>query len=88
MSGIVYILKSDNEKYYVGSTTDINRRMDQHRSGHTLTTKRLGNMRLVFSQEFNSLKDARIIERRIKSWKRKDFIDKIVSDGFIRIRVE
>lgn len=88
MSGIVYILKSDNEKYYVGSTTDINRRMDQHKSGHTPTTKRLGNMKLVFSQEFNSLKDARIIERRIKSWKRKDFIERIISDGFIKIRVE
>ncbi len=88
MSGIAYILKSDNGKYYVGSTVDINRSMGQHRSGHTPTTKRLGNMRLVFSQEFNSLKDARIIERRIKSWKRKDFIDRIVSDGFIKIRVE
>jgi predicted GIY-YIG superfamily endonuclease len=47
--------------------------------------RRMKNPELVFSQEFETLQLARIIEKKIKSWKRKDFIDKIIRDGFIKI---
>lgn len=39
---------------------------------------------LVFSQEFDSIVEAGIVERKIKSWKRKDFIEKIVREGVIK----
>jgi predicted GIY-YIG superfamily endonuclease len=41
-------------------------------------------MKLVFSQEVSSLKTARMAEAKIKSWKRKDYIEKIVREGTIR----
>lgn len=81
----IYILQSDkNGKYYIGSTTDLKRRIRQHQLGHTHTTKRLGKLKLVFSQDVKSLKIAREAERRIKNWKRRDFIDKIVKEGKIK----
>ena len=80
---MVYILhfpKSD--KYYVGSTNDLKRRLNQHRIGHTPSTKRLGSeCTLVFSQEVATLALARKAEHRIKSWKRRDFIEKVITDG-------
>lgn len=86
MNGIVYILYFDNsDRYYVGSTSNLKRRLDQHRSGHTNSTKRLGNFNLVFSQEFSSLNKARWVEKRIKSWKRRDFIERIIKDGYIKL---
>lgn len=85
MKGYVYILKSDSSRYYIGSTSDVARRFIQHNSGHTHTTCRMNNLELVFTQEFETLEKARQIERKIKSWKRKDFIEKIISDGFIKI---
>lgn len=85
MKPVVYVLyfkKSD--KFYIGSTTDITRRLKQHLSGHTPTTKRLGeDFDVVFQQEVSNIKLARNIEKRIKSWKRKDYIMKIISDGKI-----
>ena len=83
MKGFVYILKSSGGRFYVGSTTDVNRRLKQHASGNTSTTKRMGIIALVFSQEFPTLQEARKVERKIKSWKRKDFIEKIIIDGKI-----
>ncbi|EKD56396.1 MAG: hypothetical protein ACD_58C00204G0001 [uncultured bacterium] len=83
MPGYLYILQSNDGKYYVGSTNDVNRRLKQHQSGHTHSTKRMKDLKLVFSQEFLTLKNARQIEKKIKSWKRKDFIDKIIRDGRI-----
>ncbi len=83
----VYILQNHiTGTYYIGSTTDLARRMKQHVSGQTPTTKKSHAISLVFSQEYNTLREAREIERRIKKWKRKDFIDKIVIDQEIHIR--
>lgn len=85
MNGIVYILKSKQNKYYIGSTNDLDRRLKQHKSGHTPTTKRIKTFDLVFHQKYDSLNKARLVEKKIKSWKRKDYIEKIIKEGKIRL---
>ena len=82
----VYILKSSSGKYYIGSATDIDRRLKQHQTGHTHSTKRMGRLELVLSQECDQLEEARQIELRLKKLKRRDYIEKIIKDGFIRIK--
>ncbi len=88
MKPVVYILKSNYEKYYVGSTDNIERRIEQHKKGYTHSTKRLGKLELVFSQEFPDLKTARIVEYKLKKLKRKDYIEKIVKEGYIKTTVK
>ena len=39
---------------------------------------------LVFKQEFVNIDIARKVERRLKAFKRRDFIEKIVKDGVIK----
>jgi putative endonuclease len=86
MKAYVYILYFGKpDRYYTGSTNDVERRISQHRGGHTYSTKKLGEFKLVFSQEFENLSAARYVESKIKSWKRRDFIEKIVKDGYIKI---
>ncbi len=82
----VYILKNEEGKYYVGSTVNLVLRLKHHQGGHTPSTKRLGKMDLVFSQKYPSISEAREVERKLKSLKRKDYIRKIVQDGFIKYR--
>ena len=83
----VYILKSSSGKYYIGSTTNLNRRMKQHQSKtHTHATKRLGDLDLIFSQEYLTLSDARSVERKLKKLKRKDYIEMVIRDGVIKIK--
>ncbi len=41
--------------------------------------------RFVFSQEYETLTQALYIERKLKSLKRKDYIEKIIKDGKIKI---
>lgn len=85
MIGYVYILKSSDGRYYVGSTTNVANRVKQHESGHTHSTMRFDNPELVFHQKFGSIQEARAIETKIKKWKRKDFLDKIIEDQVIKI---
>jgi len=86
MKGFVYILQHKKSGvFYVGSTDNPSRRFYQHSIGSTATTKRLGEFEVRLMQEYPTLLIARRIERKIKLLKRRDYIEKIVEDGYIRI---
>jgi len=83
----VYILQSfRNGKYYIGSTVDLERRLKQHNSGWEHTGKSLGPFELKFSQKFSSIDSARKIEQKLKALKRRDYVEKIITDGLIKIQ--
>ena len=84
----VYILENAAGIFYVGSTLDIVKRMRHHAGGYTPSTKRLGKMQLVLQQEYPTLREARLVELRLKRMKRKDYIRKMIEEGHIRIRPE
>lgn len=87
MKAYVYILYSKTfDKYYIGSTTNLEERLKHHLGGHTPSTHRMGEVELKFSQLYDSLDEARIIEKRLKMLKRRTYIEKIINDGFIRMR--
>ena len=85
MPAFVYILKDDDGKFYIGSTDNLKRRLHQHDIGQTQTTRNMNKPKVVFSQEYDNLEQARKIERRLKKLKRKDYIQKIITDGYIKI---
>jgi putative endonuclease len=83
----VYILESLRDgRYYLGSTENIKERFNHHKAGGTPSTKRFGDIKLIFKQEYASLKEARYIERKLKKLKRKDYLRKIVKDRFIKLK--
>jgi len=71
----VYILKSAKfPKTYVGSTTDIQRRISEHNSGKHFFTKRYLPWVVVYSEEFSELSTARKREKYLKSVAGRRFI--------------
>lgn len=85
--GYVYILKDKNGKFYVGSTDNLKRRLKQHKNGHTQTTRNMDGLEIAFEQEYDSLDLARKIELKIKKLKRKDYIEKMINDGYIKMTI-
>ncbi|MDO8536970.1 MAG: GIY-YIG nuclease family protein [bacterium] len=84
---IVYILESLRDgRFYIGSTENLSQRLRHHRGGFTHSTKRFGEVKVVFTQSFPSLAEARKIEMRLKKLKRKDYLRKIIKDGEIKMR--
>jgi putative endonuclease len=66
----IYILKSESiGKYYIGSTINIPQRVAYHNAGMVLSTKSYRPWKLIYSEEFSTLSQARHREHVIKSWK-------------------
>jgi putative endonuclease len=86
MKGCVYILKGINGRYYIGSTCNLQHRLKQHTYGNTQTTRNMGEWNLVLSQEYPTLLEARRVEAKIKKLKRSDYIERMIKDGYIKMK--
>ena len=85
--GTVYILKSQvNGRYYVGSTSNLERRIEEHNKGKSKYTSLTRPFKLVFNQQYESLNKARSIEYKLKKLKRRDIIEKIIQSGEIKLK--
>ena len=63
----VYMLRGSCGRHYIGSTTDLDRRLAQHCNGHTHTTHRFGQpLELIASLAMDFLPDASQLEGEMK----------------------
>ena len=67
----VYILQCSDSSYYIGSTSDVERRLAEHEAGiyGGYTSTRLP-VKLLWTAEFPTEHDAFLTERQIKGWSR------------------
>jgi putative endonuclease len=70
-----YVLRSEiSGRFYIGSCGDIDERLTYHNSGRAISTKAHKPWKLVYSEGFESLSEARKRELKIKSWKNPDYM--------------
>jgi putative endonuclease len=86
MKAFVYILQDDLGRHYIGSTSNLELRINQHQNKSSRYTKRLQNIKLALKQEYPDITMARKVENRLKKLKRKDYIEKIIKDGYIKMK--
>ena len=76
-----YILKSkQNGSYYIGSCRNITKRLDLHNFGLVKSTKRYCPWQVVYFEEYENFKGARKRELKIKSWKKRSIIEKLINN--------
>ncbi len=76
----LYILESlTTGRFYIGSTSDFDRRMQEHERGHTPSTRGRGPWKLVYRESFRSLLEARRREAEIKRWKSAKLIQQLIA---------
>jgi putative endonuclease len=63
----VYILRLANNHFYTGSTTDINKRLKEHKNGKSESTKNLGPVKLIWYCVFPNRLQARRFEKYLKT---------------------
>ena len=64
---VVYILASPNGRaLYIGVTTDLGRRLEEHRRGLSIHTMQYNITRLVYVESFDTAPDAIEREKQLK----------------------
>ena len=78
----LYILRNElTDRYYIGSTNNIERRLRQHKAGLTRTTNALKTYELVYTEDFSTLLEARTREKKLKSYKSKKYIKWLIANN-------
>jgi len=80
MKYFLYILQSiSSEKLYIGISQNPSTRLCYHNSVEKGFTARYRPWKIVFTKEFPSKAEAALAERKVKNWKSKIMIQKIIN---------
>ena len=70
-----YIIESEKSKrWYYGHSIDLERRVIEHNTGQTKSTKNKGPWKLIFKRQFDSKLEAIKFELELKKLKNKEYI--------------
>jgi putative endonuclease len=79
MEFYVYILRSKLDgSYYIGYTTDMGRRLDEHNNGLSRYTSKKIPWELVYTEQFQKKSEALKRERFLKSQRNRSFYERLI----------
>ena len=79
----VYVIKNNNDKIYIGHTSDLINRLKRHNGIlknklKSYTSKNKGDWKLVYKETFDSREKAKKREKQLKSYQGRLFIKNII----------
>ncbi|UCB53156.1 MAG: GIY-YIG nuclease family protein [Candidatus Zixiibacteriota bacterium] len=75
----LYILQSEKDgRYYVGTTKDLESRLNQHNRGTGKSTRFSRPWRLIHKEEYNTRSEATRREKQIKNRKSRRYIESLI----------
>lgn len=74
----VYVIESIKDgKFYIGCTSNVDRRLKEHNKGLSKYTKNFRPWMLKYTESFDELSLARRREKQLKSWKKRSAIERL-----------
>ena len=81
----VYIIESQvNKRYYIGQTSNLEERINRHNKGRNRSTKPYVPWELKWWKECETRSEAVILEKKLKSIKKRTGIEKFVIENIFR----
>lgn len=74
MTFIVYILRTSSDTLYIGQTNNLIERLEEHQSKSSKSAKYIryfNSVKLAYSEEYQTRKEAMQREAQLKKWSRK-----------------
>ena len=72
----VYVLRDRDGRFYKGLTSDLTRRLREHKSGSTITTSRMRELKVVYSEKYKTFEEAHAREKYLKTSAGRRFLKK------------
>ena len=85
----LYILQNNDGRYYVGITgLTPGQRLRRHNNGYVTSTKAGRPWEMIYTQELPTLAAARVLEKKIKSWKGGNAFEKFINQASVASRLQ
>ena len=68
MPWFVYILFCNQKTFYVGVTSDVEKRLKEHQCGYSPYTKKFSDIKLVYFEKYPDSREAKKREQQLKGW--------------------
>ncbi len=68
MAWFVYMLLCDQKIFYVGMTSNLDKRLNEHKSSYSKYTKKFSDIQLVYQEKQPTRVRAEQRERQLKGW--------------------
>ncbi len=82
-----YILQNSiSLRYYIGSTNDLDRRLNEHSRGQTRSTKQKGSWKLIYVEKHLDYIQAKKREKVIKSYKGGNAFKKLLTKNAVVVQ--
>jgi putative endonuclease len=76
----VYILYSAQlDKYYIGSTSNLEKRVKKHNTDHAGYTGGVLDWKVVYTETYDTKFKTLVREKEIKNWKSRKMIEKLIA---------
>lgn len=75
---VVYVLQDLEGVLYKGLTSNLDRRLAEHRQGKTKTTRRMKSFTVVYTKTFDNVYSARSFEKYLKTSAGRRYLRKIM----------
>ncbi|MCX6765431.1 MAG: GIY-YIG nuclease family protein [Candidatus Moranbacteria bacterium] len=75
----VYVLQDKEGKFYKGVTNNIKRRLYEHKQGKTKTTRKMDELKIVYTEKYKNFKEVRRREVYFKTAAGRRFLKKILN---------
>jgi len=80
LADVVYVLQSlRNGRYYIGHSSNVERRLTEHNAGKVRATRYSLPWRLVYTEIYRDPREARKREYHLKSQKSRRYIEALIS---------
>jgi len=71
MHWAIYILLCDQKTFYIGLSSNVDKRVSSHKLKQNLATKEFSDIELVYVESYPTRKQAERREKQLKGWTRK-----------------
>lgn len=74
----------NDQRLYIGTTTDLKRRLEKHNSGYVLATKNRIPLKLIYYESYSEISDAKRREKYLKGGKGHNELKLQIQDALIK----
>ena len=84
MQYVYFLISLNDHRLYIGTSSDLNNRLEKHNSGYVLATKNRRPLKLLYYESYTEISDAKRREKYLKGGRGHNELKIQIQDALIK----